>query len=48
VGKVLRAPSFKGPDTTINLHVFTVGAAEVDHMLRFRDWLRVNDSDRNY
>ncbi|WP_279582524.1 GrpB family protein [Fodinicola feengrottensis] len=25
----------KGPDTNINLHVFTVGAAEIDRMLRF-------------
>jgi GrpB-like predicted nucleotidyltransferase (UPF0157 family) len=30
---------FKGPDTNINLHVFTVGAAEIDRMLLFRDWL---------
>jgi len=37
---------FKGPDTDINLHVFTAGAAEIDKMLLFRDWLRVNDADR--
>ena len=37
---------FKGPDTDINLHVFTAGAAEIDRMLLFRDWLRVNDADR--
>ena len=37
---------FKGPDTDINLHVFSVGAAEIDRMLRFRDWLRSNESDR--
>src|SRR6202007_2914839 len=37
---------FKGPDTDINLHVFTVGAAEIDRLLLFRDWLRVNDTDR--
>jgi len=37
---------FKGPDTNINLHVFTAGAAEIDGMLLFRDWLRVNDADR--
>jgi GrpB-like predicted nucleotidyltransferase (UPF0157 family) len=36
-----------GPDTTINLHVFTVGAAEIDRMLLFRDWLRANDADRD-
>ena len=37
---------FKGPDTDINLHVFTTGASEVDRMLMFRDWLRMNDADR--
>lgn len=38
---------FKGPDTDINLHVFTIGAAEIDRMLLFRDWLRANDADRD-
>jgi GrpB-like predicted nucleotidyltransferase (UPF0157 family) len=38
---------FKGPDTDINLHVFTAGAAEIDRMLLFRDWLRANDADRD-
>lgn len=38
---------FKGPDTDINLHVFSTGADEVDRMLRFRDWLRVTGSDRD-
>jgi GrpB-like predicted nucleotidyltransferase (UPF0157 family) len=37
---------FKGPDTDINLHVFTVGAAEIDRMLLFRDRLRASDADR--
>jgi GrpB-like predicted nucleotidyltransferase (UPF0157 family) len=37
---------FKGPDTDVNLHVFTAGATEIDRMLLFRDWLRVSDSDR--
>jgi GrpB-like predicted nucleotidyltransferase (UPF0157 family) len=37
---------FKGPDTDINLHVFTVGCAEIDQMLRFRDWLRAHREDR--
>jgi GrpB-like predicted nucleotidyltransferase (UPF0157 family) len=37
---------FKGPDTNINLHVFTAGAEEVERMLRFRDWLRANPADR--
>lgn len=38
---------FKGPDTDINLHVFSVGTAEIDRMLRFRDWLRSNKDDRD-
>lgn len=37
---------FKGPDTNINLHVFSRGTPEIDRMLRFRDWLRYNESDR--
>jgi GrpB-like predicted nucleotidyltransferase (UPF0157 family) len=36
----------KGPDTDVNLHVFSVGAAETDRMVRFRDRLRASDSDR--
>ena len=31
---------FKGPDTNVNLHVFSDGCPEIDRMLRFRDWLR--------
>ena len=38
---------FKGPDTDINLHVSTAGAAEIDRMLLFRDRLRANDADRD-
>ncbi|MFP7286842.1 GrpB family protein [Shouchella clausii] len=37
----------KGPDTDINLHVFSKGASEVNRMLRFRDWLRSNNADRD-
>jgi GrpB-like predicted nucleotidyltransferase (UPF0157 family) len=37
----------KGPDTNINLHVFTVGCVEIDHMLLFRDWLRAHPEDRD-
>lgn len=37
----------KGPDTDINLHVFSEGASEVERMLRFRNWLRTNHSDRD-
>jgi GrpB-like predicted nucleotidyltransferase (UPF0157 family) len=38
---------FKGPDTDINLHVFTAGCTEIDRMLLFRDWLRASDADRD-
>lgn len=36
----------KGPDTDVNLHVFTAGCREVGRMLRFRDHLRANPADR--
>src|SRR5260370_2969327 len=38
---------FKGPDTDINLHVYSFGCPEIDRMLMFRDWLRSNDADRD-
>jgi GrpB-like predicted nucleotidyltransferase (UPF0157 family) len=38
---------FKGPDTNVNLHVFTAGCEEVDVMIRFRDRLRASDADRD-
>jgi GrpB-like predicted nucleotidyltransferase (UPF0157 family) len=38
---------FKGPDTEVNLHVFSAGCAEVEQMLLFRDWLRANAADRD-
>src|SRR6266705_3381898 len=37
---------FKGPDTDVNLHVFSPGCPEIERMLLFRDWLRSNTSDR--
>lgn len=36
----------KGPDTNINLHVFSAGCEETERMVLFRDWLRTNDADR--
>ena len=36
----------KGPDTDINLHVFSLGCPEIDRLLLFRDWLRNHDADR--
>ncbi|MBB3084573.1 GrpB family protein [Geodermatophilus sabuli] len=38
---------FRGPDTAINLHVFSSGAAEVERMLRFRDRLRDDHTARD-
>jgi GrpB-like predicted nucleotidyltransferase (UPF0157 family) len=38
---------FKGPDTNINLHVFSQGDSEIERMLLFRDWLRENPADRD-
>ncbi|HVQ86565.1 MAG TPA: GrpB family protein [Actinomycetes bacterium] len=37
----------KGPDVDINLHVFSVGCPEIERNLRFRDWLRAHDDDRD-
>jgi GrpB-like predicted nucleotidyltransferase (UPF0157 family) len=37
---------FKGPDTNVNLHVFSRGCEEIERMTRFRDWLRANEDDR--
>jgi GrpB-like predicted nucleotidyltransferase (UPF0157 family) len=37
---------FKGPDTNINLHVFSAGCEETDRMVLFRNWLRSNADDR--
>lgn len=36
----------KGPDTNVNLHVFSHGCTEVQVMLDFRDWLRAHAADR--
>jgi GrpB-like predicted nucleotidyltransferase (UPF0157 family) len=50
---VIREPDWfehrclKGPDTNINLHVFSLGAAEIDRCTRFRDWLRSHPADRD-
>ena len=36
----------KGPDTDVNLHVFSRGSRELERMVGFRDWLRTHDDDR--
>lgn len=38
---------FKGPDTDINLHVFSPGTDELDRHLLLRDWLRTHPEDRD-
>ncbi len=38
---------FKGPDTAVNLHVFTVGSPEIDRILALRDRLRARDDERD-
>ena len=38
---------FKGPDTDVNLHVFSSGCPEIDRVVVFRDWLRENPADRD-
>jgi GrpB-like predicted nucleotidyltransferase (UPF0157 family) len=37
---------FKGPDTNINLHVFSPGSPETHRHAVFRDWLRTHPDDR--
>jgi GrpB-like predicted nucleotidyltransferase (UPF0157 family) len=37
---------FKGPDTDVNIHVFSHGCVEVGRMLRFREHLRADAADR--
>ena len=50
---VIREPDWyehralKGPDTNINLHVFSPGSPEVERHLTFRDRLRTHAADRD-
>ena len=37
----------RGTDPPVNLHVFNPGCEEVERMVRFRDWLRTHDDDRD-
>src|SRR3954451_4148512 len=38
---------FKGPDTAINLHVFTVGSNEIERLLLLRDRTRTHPAERD-
>ena len=38
---------FNSRDASVNLHVFTEGSEEIDRVLKFRDWLLANKTDRN-
>ncbi len=38
---------FKGTDPSVNLHTFSRGCPEVQRMVRFRDWLRTHEPDRD-
>lgn len=49
---VIREPDWhehrvlKGPDTNLNLHVFSIGDPEIDRIIVFRDRLRNDEVDR--
>jgi GrpB-like predicted nucleotidyltransferase (UPF0157 family) len=45
-GRLARALMFKGPDTDINLHVFSEGCPEIERVLVVRDRLRTSEADR--
>ncbi|MDQ1541186.1 MAG: hypothetical protein QOH29_1912 [Actinomycetota bacterium] len=50
---IIREPNWhehrmlKGPDTNVNLHVFSPGAVETRRHLVFREWLRSHPDDRD-
>lgn len=50
---VIREPEWhqhrclKGPDTNVNLHVYSDGNSEIERYLVFRDRLRADDADRD-
>ena len=39
---------FKGPDTNVNLHVYSPGCPEIERYLLFRDRLRTHPGDREH
>jgi GrpB-like predicted nucleotidyltransferase (UPF0157 family) len=38
---------FRAPDGAVHVHVFSAGCSETERMVRFRDWLRTDDADRD-
>ncbi len=38
---------FKGPDTNVNLHVYTEGCPEIERYIVFRERLRTHDDERD-
>ena len=50
---IIREPNWhehrclKGPDTNVNLHVFSPGSPEITRHLVFRDWLPAHPEDRD-
>jgi GrpB-like predicted nucleotidyltransferase (UPF0157 family) len=39
---------FNGPDTALNLHIFSADCTEIGRMLAFRDRLRTDDDERRH
>jgi GrpB-like predicted nucleotidyltransferase (UPF0157 family) len=39
---------FKGPDSNVNVHVFSEGCPEIERTLLFREQLRTNRADREF
>ncbi len=38
----------KSPNVDGNIHVFSAGCTETEHMVAFQDWLRTNEADRKF
>jgi GrpB-like predicted nucleotidyltransferase (UPF0157 family) len=38
---------FKGPDTNVNLHVYSRGCEELDRQVLLRNWMRTHPEDRD-
>lgn len=42
-----RHRALKGPDTNVNLHVYSLDSLEIERYLTFRDHLRADNADRD-